>query len=392
MKAKGFTRGVQQSALKISMRRYVGLPPSHKSHYEKLAEKETRRRLRDLEDERAHYDAALQLHLVRTEALREQEGAKHLLGQNRFSQGEVGRIFADMHSPIFARSVVDQWTSAMMRLPEAPSPGEQSVLDSFVVPQQRAEAKAWVKVAAHNRVWFQDCILRSTKPDHADVAYLVLYATQTPLAASFLRLRRARSTLPLMLANGSFLDMDRFVFQEEYVQDGHGAYVEGADISGFEPDGGDIVIIWNVGAYGTERWVSDAEAVGFPEFVRDFPPPAASREKGQRTKVPKSLAKDHPWLKEILGLETRREFDERTDSGDASELQALWLMMGDDEVEAAWDRLQAKRDELDPAKDGSVDFVIQIRGGRSTYLKKQVAADCVTASARGALAKSFCKD
>ena len=137
--------------------------------------------------------------------------------------------------------------------------------------------------------------------------------------------------------------------------------------------------------------MSDESPVTWAEYTDHFEQVSRSRPHERLTKVPTDLLEAHPWLRDFL-------MGAAGPSGSSGPSvpcrEQSWEVADDDiadeEMDRAWEELLAERDQYEDLKLVlEANFVVSVRGGRSTMRKKGVGVDCVVATPRGAVAMSF---
>lgn len=226
-------------ALKVDiMRQHKGiwddLSPDQQQIYQAQARDRAQRRAAVLDaDLRRELDAIkLQRNRLKTEAL--EEGLKVATHTGRFQVEDYEAMVRRLEeAPLVTQPDVQELREVTTAPPEAPA---KQVLDQFAevpcycAPEPVLEMDDWIKDLCRGRDEAQGCTVAFSL-EEGSKAFLLLYATKSPLHASFLCLIRESLALPLLpRTTEALMDMASTWVPHRYVIDTECPYCTGFDI------------------------------------------------------------------------------------------------------------------------------------------------------------------
>eukprot|EP00974_Lingulodinium_polyedra_P070390 6811548-Lingulodinium_polyedra.AAC.1 len=198
--------------------------------------------------------------------------------------------------------------------PEEPTAEQKAVFDSMALLPVGDEASQgpahWAKVVAKHRGFFEDCAVMTIpeSPDMEAEFFLFLYAKQSPVGATFLKLQQMDVELPslggmagadeVLAALGDHF-MNRFTYKPL-------DYITESEVPA-DPAGHNLMVLQCLQQLGGKVLVSDMPPEPFSAFVAGLPePPAVARRKSNKKSVGASQSKaaallaEYPWLADSL--------------------------------------------------------------------------------------------
>ena len=118
------------------------------------------------------------------------------LSNCRFEGDELEGLAALYSSTEFSKRKVQQLRAKAMQAPEIPGPDVRAQMEEIVLPgeAEKSPCPLWLRNLCWARVAFRSTAIVFTTGAGEQV-FAFLYATQSPLAASFLPLQRKASTM-----------------------------------------------------------------------------------------------------------------------------------------------------------------------------------------------------
>lgn len=381
------------------------LEPQAKQAYQQRAKEKTAIRRQMLVEESQAQAAAAGLQRQRAAEEARADGLVNHSSSCRFQARDFQEMHAALQSSQFNRKNVVALRQKALAPPGVPSRDEADVLESIEVAMSRAEQgpiPQWVHTVCRNRSCFFGCVFLPVGDlEDGAAAYLFLYATQSPLQATFLPMVVDSPPIPSQAASSvaehlGTPDPAYHLLAFSYTP---GKYCLERDLP-FANDGSDVLVLQDVALLGGSRAGSDQAPVAFRIFAERLP--RNPKQVGKATPVGKpsapELMEEYPWLAEYMappmkqartslsptmprvqpeleghGAESAGEGDEQSS---APELE-------DDAIQAAWVSLHEKRLQWDQAGAAEGDsFYVIIRGGPWSLRATGKALESVMACAR----------
>ena len=393
--------GVQQHVLKQSRTRWAQLSDQQKNRYRMMARDATHTKLAANKSEEAGLRTQIQLVSDDIAAEQKERQGLNALSACRFSEQST-QLLADYHGrTTLTQSTLQQFTDRLSIPPAALSQDELRGLEPHLHHHLLPEVPGWGRTLCSHREQFNDCVIRHGQ-GRQQRAWLFLCGLQRPYVAHWLPLCPiTASESPASSSSCSTEDIPISLDDATPMWAHHWSYSLPASytVEWSEMPGDDAVdaldVITKAFFVGHHRVVSDAAAVPFNVFTKHLPEKKVTRATMRLPKASDDLMQAHPWLVDVLSMPSASKptASPHSESSDDETADPVGLQHTDEAIEAAWQDLQEKRNQLneDEASE-SAHFIISIRGGAYTYKKAGVAADCVVCSGRGASAKSFCKE
>ena len=378
---------------------YRALPPARRQQYEHEARVRADEREQDIEDQRAYLASQVMLEKRRLASVDVEARAKLRISNCRLSELDRVELEKGWEVGISAARLKDLRAAAHLA-PTQPPENEQRALSRHPVTVDAwasGQAPSWCAHVCRNRAAFSSAALTFTRRGEVRV-YMLLYAKQSPMQAMFAPLYLTDEILPASAAS-SIEDGLRVVserwdwtFEVEW-----GEYVAEGEIE--HGDDTEVAVLLGLVFTAGKTVASHGELIPLEEFVRGLPQPrpsAAGHGQGYRAGASAESATDElrrkfPWLKKHF-VNDEDTPAEASDDGHAARRPDAADPLSDDEVDAAFEALDAKRREWDANELlPSADFRTSIRGGAWTKANRGVSFDCISGSASSAALKTWCR-
>lgn len=349
---------------------------------------------RDLEQERQGVRAAQALRAKRS--LAEQDLTRALLRASncRFTSEDYDKMAVMWESGDYSKVRVETLRSKAMTSPKTPAPSITERLSSFDVSAEvgaASQPRTWVSSICRLRAAFAECALKFTDVGQEDRFFAFLYATQQPMMAEFLPIVVSEVPLPSPLSAAEALSFFDGHFDHTFTFR-FGTSVPAADVEvGPQTQ---IFVLPHVSFRPGNAIVSHSSWVSLLDFVRDLMDsgvrPAPKAKAGAVRSINRQLVEEFPWLDDYLASERNQSGDKRS-SGQSSEAPPKKLSLDDDEIQAAFDQLQEKREMWQVDNEPKAGhFKVTLLGGAWTLQHKGVACDSVKAFASGKGPRDWC--
>ena len=382
----------RQEIMKQHAKLFEDLSVEEKAGFAHDAAMQAKRAKRGLQDEIDHHHDSMKLHIAHLLQETSTTGLTCRSSSLRFNDDDFKHMHSMLESQRFGWAEVQRMRARALAPPRHPPLAVLEALrscESHVVVAPKQEKPQWVKSLCSSRDILSGSILLASLEEGSQ-AYLFLYATQSPYAATFLSMKLRVEALPclddlsgdsLMTAVGAW---NQHVF--EYTDM---AFV-GDDKVGLEE--ADILVFFDASFASAGQMVANGLPLRFLEIVplKLQPTEKTSKARAPSTSALPAVVVDHPWVQEYMSKAApggRRPGSSGASTSHAAE--------GDDEgtleeevvpidKEAVWAALEAKRKQwADDGVSHGEELSTCVRGGGLLSSWGHLVADCVVGQAKG---------
>ena len=367
-------RWMVQDLVRQHSSRFKDLPPLLQEHFEEEAAALARYRQLSLDEE--VLDTMQSLDLLHARHLEElcTVGPRNVCGAVRFGEQDFVAMAELLAQADFSGASARALRELAMRSPAPPPVQVRAQFEAVVLPGATAQRKMppWLPGVCINRNWFQGTAFLADEAEGSK-AFLFLYATQQPYAASFLAMEKVEKVFPYLDASEpevlpgvlSQLYQRYFSFKlGDTVPESAVHFPEGAEVKVV-----DCCFFLHSGTIATDM---DPEPLS--ELLQRLPAKAQAT-KAQESKRPSTkgahlegLLDDMPWLDEYISS-SRVPGGQPSSSASVQRPEPLGgnalgpQDVPEDEAVALWEHLHLKRKELEIERPLTlVDFTLEIRG------------------------------
>jgi hypothetical protein len=387
---------VARDCMRTHCAEYLALAPAVKISYDRKADAMKRKRVCEIDCERLHLLASLQL-LEDRAAESKKSGVLNHVASCKFTAADVDRLCAMVSSPAYLGLRIGDYEQAQPGPPGVPTEPQQRVLLQLEegLADNITSCPWWCKHLARNRDLFE--LVAFAKSEEADVAYLFLFAKKSPLSVSFLELRRTRIVSFAVGAGG-----ERFPLQPwhrrvyEYLP----LVVVHEDTMPITDDNDSALFVFSNVAFVADKVIIDTAPVDFLRFIVHHPRGESRENKHShkhRTIVPSDtrawLLLQYPWLLESDFFNPKRNRSGNPSGPGVAPDIAGGKDKDEDEHElivGAAEALEALRHDWVFEDEATMDFYTRILGGKWTAEHAGVIADAVAGYVRGGAPKAWC--
>jgi hypothetical protein len=395
----GTSAAVGQEARTQCMQRhgalYAQLAPSAQAAFDSKAHSMNLQKDGNVEMDRAHVSAAIQMHVDREKDAAAMEGCLNHLRNCRFGAQDMDAMVSLLVADTRAASVLTAMRAAAISPPGQPSHSEQELLNAFRDSRvaEPGPPPPWCTFVAAARQRFHGCAL-CRAADNAETAYLFLYAMQSPCYGMFLTMTRRATRWPSPdLSAQGHSDLQAQFFLHQFVYQA-GPYVTEAGLP-FAIDGSDIAVLEGL-RFVDGALVTDAPPTSLQAISRRYPRSTRQRSQTDRPTVPRhsipALLDEFPWLQQYICPQTGKYTDDSNLYAPDPHSQAHADHPVDAIIDQAWANLQEAVAET--ATDVQVepcDFYVAAHAGNWGVDFQYLASDAIRAHARSGLPTQWCK-
>jgi hypothetical protein len=255
-----------QSIMRLHGSLWNALGEADKRRYDTRASQLAQERREELEEKAASIAAVQAARSLSADTL---DAAGQLrLSNCRFDGAELEGLATLYSTSEFSIRNVQRLRALAMQAPVVPEAGVRAQLEEIDLPVEveKLPCPPWLRTLCWARVSFRSTALVFARGDEEHV-FAFLYATQSPLAASFLPLQRRRSTITASSSatRAEVLEASRMHFDHDFIcRWGHTVTEEELPPMGSE----DIYVLPDLAFLGQARVASHAALVQIDEFFK----------------------------------------------------------------------------------------------------------------------------
>ena len=390
------TQAVKTQLMSSHAKWWSRLSPDVRAKYDAAAAEKAVASCVDIADELGQVKRDLVAAHQRLTAERYEAAQQCRISSCRFSCEDLDGFAAFVADDRWSRSAVESLRQAAVAAPMMPSAEVKAELGAMGDPpvlEERA-LPAWAKPICAYRDYFARCIV-ITEAVSGTRAFAFLYAMKTPQWVGLLELEEEEVTLPAPrpLVKGQPLLVAMARNPDRRFRVVWGSHVFASDLDIDDPK---VYVLPNVCAEGEGHLVSAARAVSLEDFVVALPeqapqraPRAAHADRAPRMGSTMEM-ESRPWLRKYLKRKGTLLVD--SDESDTVAAKPEAVPLADDEVEAVFKALEAKRLEWAcDAEDVGAAFLTRVLGGKWTAENLGLVADAIQGYASTNDAKEWCK-
>ena len=275
-----------QAIMKLHGSMWNALGEADKRQYEAKATHLVQERREELESKADTIVATLAARRLSADSL--DTSGQLRLSNCRFEGDELEGLAALYSSTEFSKRKVQQLRAKAMQAPEIPGPDVRAQMEEIVLPgeAEKSPCPLWLRNLCWARVAFRSTAIVFTTGAGEQV-FAFLYATQSPLAASFLPLQRKASTMTASSSatRAEVLEASKMHFDHDFnCEWGNTITEEGLP----QVDARDISVLADLVFLGQNRVASHAALVPIDEFSKGI----EMKVRGPNNKTTKSESSD----------------------------------------------------------------------------------------------------